>query len=535
MIDFVWKNRGLPTLFLFLILAGCGGKAVTFHATSDNGECRQLWQELEGAIHARQVADNTAVRVHGFPYLRSTRFLEALAGLAGSQEEQAFVLEEMRLLDLEKRTLELTRVPDKVFADLGGHHPGAGRATLAQSITACSQDFLAADMKDPDFFGRVRRGIDLDRDYSLWLRSVGLYPLTSLVVDYLAAKAQEEMVAPLSTPPPEEGAEDLITFRPLLEQAPGSLPDLAGLLRQSRHQPMLSLALTGPDLLAVARKFAPVLTMANGAAQNRFGRIVRRQNGFAVDGHDPVVYYYFSQTFVQGIPALQINYAIWFPERTDPAPWFEHGNLDGLLFRVTLNWQGQPVFVDVTFQCGCYHFVLLNDNLVSGKRTEVKGFQPFVGGRLPALQDKERLHFTVTSGWHQIARLEATGAANKQPAYQLLPYEGLEYFRHGAEVVSLFDNHGRVPGTNRLERFFLFPMGIPKVGAMRQRGRQPITLIGRAYLDDPYLFDHAFVYREPLPDRAELLATEEARQKVVAGKDAVSSKAPMTKKVQNEK
>ncbi|MBU0680532.1 MAG: hypothetical protein KKD73_03830 [Proteobacteria bacterium] len=531
MIDFVWKIRGLLALFLLLMLAGCGGKVVSFNATSDNGECRQLWQEFEEVIYARQVADNTAVRVHGFPYLRSTRFLEALAGMTETQEEQAFVLEEMRHLDLEKRALELTRIPENVVDTLVGHHPGAEQTSLAQTLAACSQDFLAGDKKNPDFFDRVRRGIDLDRDYSLWLRSVGLYPLTSLVVDYLAAKAQAEMVAQLSTPPLEEGAEDLITFWPL-EQGSISSADLADLLSRNRHQPMFSLDLSGPDLIDLVRKFAPVLSMANGAAQNRFGRIVRSQKGFAVDGHDPVVYYYLSQTFVQGIPALQINYAIWFTERTDPAPWFEHGNLDGLLFRVTLNGQGQPVFVDVTFQCGCYHFVLFNDDLVSGKRPDPKGFQPFVGGRLPALQDRERLHFTVTSGWHQIARLEATGVVDKQPTYQLLPYEGLEYFHDGDEVVSLFDNQGRVPGTNRLERFFLFPMGIPKVGAMRQRGRQPITLIGRAYLDDPYLFDDAFVYQYPLPDRAELLATEEARQKVAAGKEAVGSKAPMTKKVQ---
>jgi hypothetical protein len=287
-------------------------------------------------------------------------------------------------------------------------------------------------------------------------------------------------------------------------------------LRRGRRPPLFDLALTDQELQALAHHFAPLLTMADGAQENRFGRIVRGEDGFVVNGQQPVVYYYFSQTLVQDIPALQINYAIWFSERTAPAPWFEQGTLDGLLFRVTLNGQGQAIFVDVSFQCGCYHFILFDGELVSGKLPEANKLVPFVGGRLPALQEGERFHFGVNAGWHQIGRVDGVQPAPEQTSYQLLPYGELEYFREGDEVFSLFDHQGRVPGTNRLERFFLFPMGIPKVGAMRQRGRQPITLIGRGYFDDPYLFDHTFAYRTKRPDPADLLAPQVDGQPVVA-------------------
>ncbi len=518
MSDFAWKNRGLPAAFLLVVLflSGCAPKAGPFNSASyGSGDCQHLWQDLEEVIHANQVADSRALRVEGFPYLRSTRYLQALARRAASPAAQGYVLEEMRRLDLAQRALELSRIPAGIFAALD-------RPALSEEIAACSQGFLAADNMRPHFFDQVQDGMDLDRDYSLWLRSVGLYPLTSLVVDFFAQGAMAEMVAELRSPVDQAATKNLLTFRP-----PGSdsatLPNLDELLGRSRRNPLLTLEITQEDLTALAHRFAPLLTIADGAEHDRFGRIVRHQGQFAVDGSDPVVYYYFSQTFIQGIPALQINYVLWFAERAKPAPWFEQGVLDGLVVRVTLNWQGQPTFVDVALQCGCYHFVLFNGDLVSGLLAEAGGFKPFVAGTMPEPQAGERLQFAIKSGWHQIGQVSTALPARNQPTYQLLPYEGLEYFVDGDEVVSLFDDQGRVSGTNRLERFFLFPMGIPKVGAMRQRGRQPITLIGRAYFDDPDLFDNAFGYRFPRPAIADLIPGEIDGQNQENGEKSMTS------------
>jgi hypothetical protein len=502
-LDFVSKNKGLAAVALLVLLSGCAGRAVSFTAPYDNGQCQRLWSALEEEIQERQVADASTARVQGFPYLRGNRYLQALAERAGDQQEQAFVLEEMRRLDLQQRALETARLPQPVLREVVGTGTAVDQVQLAATLDGCSAEFLAADQGRPDFFHQVSRGLELDRDYSLWLRGVGLYPLTSLVVDYVAQRAQAKMIDQLSGP--ALPAAELVQYGPEVGPAPAPV-DPAALVRRGRRPPLLSLDLAGQDKDALARHFAPLLTMADGDAANRFGRLVRDAGGFTVDAQDAVVYYYFSHAFVQGIPALQITYAIWFAERTDPAPWFEHGRLDGLLFRVTLDWQGRPVFVDVAFQCGCYHFVLYADDLVRGPRDDGPGFQPYVGGIFPVPQGEKRLRFTVNGGWHQITRVEAAAPPPTGATYRLLPYEELEAFRQGDEVISLFNSQGRVPGTNRLERFFLFPMGIPKVGAMRQRGRQPITLIGRAYFDDPHLFDRAFAYWLPPPARAEVLA-----------------------------
>ncbi len=523
--DFTWKNGGLLVVgtLVFVLLAGCGVKDVSWQSAYEDERCQQLWSESETGILQGQVADSATVRVQGFPYLRSNRYLEALADRAAGEQERHHVLEQMRLLDLDKRLLEHSRIPGHSLAVLGGAS-AEPPVSVRKELNRCSTQLLQEDRSRQGFFEEVRLGVDMDRDYSLWLRSVGLYPLTSLLVDYIAQNAKEEMVDQLSRPVLPGAGEAFVTFRPVPASSP-SLPKVSELLRQGRDNPLLSLNLADQDLLGLAREFAPLLTIVDGGGQDRFGRIVRSLDTFAVDVHDPVVYYYFSQTFVQGIPALQINYAIWFAQRTAPAPWFEQGALDGLIFRVTLNWQGRPIFVDVALQCGCYHFVLFDANLVSGTLSEPRGFLPLIGGRLPDLQEAEHLQFRINSGWHQIGQVSAALPLVKQPTYQLLPYEGLEYFEHGSAVVSLFDKEGRVPGTNRLERFFLFPMGIEKVGAMRQRGRQPITLIGRAYFDDPHLFDNAFGYHAPLPGIAELISKEGIGQKATSVKEVPGKRA----------
>ncbi len=57
---------------------------------------------------------------------------------------------------------------------------------------------------------------------------------------------------------------------------------------------------------------------------------------------------------------------------------------------------------------------------------------------------------------------------------------------------SLSDQQGIVAGTDRSERFLLWPMGILSAGAMRQWGTHATAFVGRRHFDDPYLIDKAF-------------------------------------------
>ena len=57
---------------------------------------------------------------------------------------------------------------------------------------------------------------------------------------------------------------------------------------------------------------------------------------------------------------------------------------------------------------------------------------------------------------------------------------------------SVYDPQGLIPGSERLERFFFWPMGIRSAGQMRQWGRHATAFVGRRHFDDPRLLDRYF-------------------------------------------
>jgi hypothetical protein len=53
---------------------------------------------------------------------------------------------------------------------------------------------------------------------------------------------------------------------------------------------------------------------------------------------------------------LQLVYTIWFPERPPRRPVdFLAGRLDGIVWRMTLAPDGEPLLYDSIHPCGCYH------------------------------------------------------------------------------------------------------------------------------------------------------------------------------------
>jgi hypothetical protein len=65
---------------------------------------------------------------------------------------------------------------------------------------------------------------------------------------------------------------------------------------------------------------------------------------------------------------------------------------------------------------------------------------------------------------------------------------------------SAYDADGMIPGTERLERFFFWPMGIASAGQMRQWGRHATAFVGRRHFDDPALLDRYFDLADCAPN-----------------------------------
>jgi hypothetical protein len=200
---------------------------------------------------------------------------------------------------------------------------------------------------------------------------------------------------------------------------------------------------------------------------------------------------------MNGEPILQIQYVIWYGARNGAKPpWFERGHLDGLTIRFSLDPRGMPFMVDIMNNCGCYHLFAPDRARVNQVLVPSAATPPFVPQNLPKIEGGELLGLRVNSGWHQVQRLSPVREANGAVPYELLPYEALESLPTGnGPGKSIFDSEGIVPGTERSERFFLFPMGVPSVGSMRQRGHHAIDFIGRVHFDDPNLFERNFILK----------------------------------------
>ncbi len=74
----------------------------------------------------------------------------------------------------------------------------------------------------------------------------------------------------------------------------------------------------------------------------------------------------------------------------------------------------------------------------------------------------------------------------------LVTYAVLSLLPAADKLRSMFGPSGIIPRSRRLERFTLWPTGIPPVGAMRQRGTLATGFIQQQHFDDATLFDNYF-------------------------------------------
>jgi hypothetical protein len=268
---------------------------------------------------------------------------------------------------------------------------------------------------------------------------------------------------------------------------------IAGLRENSEGVPL-------PDQ-DVAKKlvqhFAPVFIQDVAGSYDRIGRITWCESCPDVDPTSPTTYYYFSNAFLKGKPILQINYVIWYSERAGKrSPSIERGHLDGLTLRVSLDEKGKLFMVDIVNDCGCYHLFAPEKERVAQILSKPLEFDPFVPQWLPDISQDQRIGVRLNSGWHQVQRLIAAKEFPNQMLYELMPYDMLEALpRERNQSESIFNSKGIAKCSERIERFILFSMGIPKIGSMRQRGHQAIELIGRSHFDDPDLFDQSFIFK----------------------------------------
>jgi hypothetical protein len=493
-------KRYLSLFFLpsFLLLLGC----VSFlsqripEALERPKACQEFFERLDEKVREADVRDASAFSVPGFPYLRTSRFLSALKERLKDEQERKIWVRWMQDLDLRSRKKEISNLPNPMVLSLTSKEQ-PDREILHSQVESCSSELLNHDQTQPNFYSLLQSLVDVPDEYSSILRTVGLYPVIALPVSVVTENSRKKIKrrfdAELSDLPVDGS---LRAFVPGKGQALNR-ERIQEIIEESRDNP---LGVSLPDTIRkeeLVEAFAPIFIQDIAAPYDRLGEVRWKDHRIEVNPEKPIVYYYFSHAFLRGEPILQINYVIWYSERAgERPPSIEKGHLDGLAVRISLDGQGSVFMVDVENNCGCYHLFAPDRERVDRILSRPLMFDAMVPQWLPEISTGDRLGIRINSGWHQVQRLISVKEAPDPIPYELVSYEVLETLpNEDGRTESIFNKHGIAKGSERVERFILFSMGIPSVGSMRQRGHHAIELIGRVHFDDPHLFDQNFIFK----------------------------------------
>jgi hypothetical protein len=391
----------------------------------------------------------------------------------------------MHELDLEARRHEIANLPPE--------SPGL-RPTLERA-RECGARLRKADLGEARLRAALLERAAVPDDYSTGSRVLGLYAISSIPFGWGVQRYQEEVRAAhrRGLAPPPGGT--------VLRYAPPAAPilaraALAAAVDRASANPLRIAEPRGGELEALFAAHAPVLEIEVAEEHDRFGAL-RWQDGASVpevDAAAPAVYRQVAWTRYRGRVLLQLVYTLWFPRRP-PASAGDilAGELDGVTWRVTLAPDGEPLVYDTMHPCGCFHMFYPTPRAVPRAAPDGEVEWMFSPQSLPRIAEGERPVLRIASGTHYVERVTPARDAGGGAHYAFRPYDGLRSLPSpGGGSASVFGPDGLVAGSERPERFFYWPMGIPSAGAMRQWGRHATAFVGRRHFDDADLLEKRF-------------------------------------------
>jgi hypothetical protein len=334
-------------------------------------------------------------------------------------------------------------------------------------------------------------------DYQIWQRILGLYPLTALAFHQGVLKYQADIRETFATP-----LEDLtvtgrlIGYQPQVAstQPTGSrATDLAG----SGDNPLGVPIPDGPVLERLVAANAPLLEVDESDRNDRIGApVLDRQGAAYIDTSKPTAFVRVAHARYRGRPLLQIVYSFWFPARPKMGKLdLLGGHLDAIVWRVTLDDDGEPLLYDTIHSCGCYHMFFPTPRVQRRPREPAFEEPILVPARLGPRSAEDRIVIRVASGSHYIenVRYGLSPDAEEHRTYMFAEDDDLRTLAWpGKGRRSLYRPDGIVPGSERGERYLYWPMGVREPGAMRQWGRHATAFVGRRHFDDPTLIERYF-------------------------------------------
>lgn len=438
-------------------------------------ECRNWFDRANRALDKAGIRDAGARRIEFYPHLRANRWLASIRPPDGDRRAGQRWVE---LLAREARRgwrSELLRLaPDARLSPAGrqarvGHMERCIRALVETSVHAG-----VPELEMPDSYSSVKRAL-------------GLYPLTRWMAQPSIQGYRADMRERMRAPAPEPAR----VFTPPTMKGrtphPGALPENA------LELPLPSVGARA----ALLTHYAPVIAVAQTDRANIPGSVGLANGSPEVVTTSTTAYYWISWTRFQDERLLQLNYQFWFARRPEQGALDPYaGRLDGLIWRVTLKPNGNVLTYDSIHPCGCYHKVYPADPDIRPRRPDQVGQPVYYPERVPNARG-QRVRVTLEPDTHYVVDVaEFRPGAVPERGYYLRSANLLRRLPDGNGYGSLFNSNGLVPSTQRGERFYLWPLGVPSAGAMRQPGHHAIAFVGKRHFDDPNVLEQVL---EPRP------------------------------------
>jgi len=456
------------------------------------GECARYFEALDQAVYEAGVVDRQARRIPGFPYLRVNRFLASFADKNLEEPALADWLDRLQTLDREARKEEIDNLQGPIRE---GVPVPAGETDFQQAVASCGDLLRNTDLAAPENRRLLLERAEVSPNYSTVKSILGLYPLSALFVRMGISRYHRSIMETYRT---EFGrlpvAGHLVRYRPSVERPSAAE---AGFIVERATRDRLGIpVLNGEERARLFMAFAPVWEIDTSGDFDRPGTPYWPENSLpTVDPDRPLVYTLVSHARFRSEVLLQLNYVIWFSERPIQGAFdLFGGRLDGLIWRVTLDRKGQPLIYDTIHNCGCYHMFYPGPELTARLRQSVFTEPLLIPQEAPALEGN-RMVIRVASRTHYIDRIyaDAENVEEQTVTYEVADYNKLRSLPvEGDGRRSLFGEDAIVPGSERCERWLLWPTGVPSPGAMRQWGNHATAFFGRRHFDDAHLLEGLF-------------------------------------------
>lgn len=444
-------------------------------------DCRERYAEIDARVDQAGVRDTSYYRVPGFPYFRSDRVLASFREEVSTTDELGGWMRRMREFDQEARDFEYLNL------GLNDQERGEWRDRLAN----CGFGLAGIELKDRAKQEQLYLAVQPPDEYSSFARILGAYPLAvpllkSRIADEQAA-IREEFSAPLA---PADPSHSLILTAAISGDAAKVLRSLDKAMPDELGFP----GLVSSEWLALVEHNAPALLIEPPGEGDQPGMPRWTDAGVSVDPSQPSISYRITFTRFGGERLVQLNYFIWFKGRGPSLHDASQADLDGLIWRVTLDRHARPLVYESINASGRRHEWFPVQAL---KLREDRGYwsEPPLLPQGQVAIDHPMLR--LQTGTHRLVRVIAMPDfdANAQPrSYDLYPYEDLLALQKpDGSTRSLFGPDGQIANSDVGDVAWLWSSGVSEPGALRVLGRQATSYVGRSHFDDPFVLESVFV------------------------------------------